>query len=160
MLEERFWMCLLHCLDRARARLSGLRQSVNVHISISVGRSVLRMARWEAGLVPTPPSPTALSATGSIHHPPPRRPGWPSYCAACTLCKESRVAASPLSIRNSSERSLFVSGRLFCVVVQHETSIPIPKRRIKGSKLIKTTNVTSETRSNLQYVNLTVWESN
>lgn len=66
-------MCLLHCLDSARARLSGLRQSVNVHISISVGRSVLRMTRWEAGLVPTPPSPTALSATGSIHHPPPPR---------------------------------------------------------------------------------------
>lgn len=66
-------MRLLHCLDSARARLSGLRQSVNVHISISVGRSVLRMTRWEAGLVPTPPSPTALSATGSIHHPPPPR---------------------------------------------------------------------------------------
>lgn len=64
----------LECIvsECARARLSGLRQSVNVHISISVGRSVLRMTRWEAGLVPTPPSPTALSATGSIHHPPPR----------------------------------------------------------------------------------------
>lgn len=65
-------MCCCNVSECARARLSGLRQSVNVHISISVGRSVLRMTRWEAGLVPTPPSPTALSATGSIHHPPPR----------------------------------------------------------------------------------------
>lgn len=151
-------MCLLHYLASARARLSGLRQSVNVHISISVGRSVLRMTRWEAGLVPTPPSPTALSATGSIHHPPPPRLTFVLRRMHLVQRESRRGVPTPHS--DSSERSLSVSGRLFCVVVQHETSIPITKRRIKGSKLIKITNVTSETISNLQYVNLTVGESN